>query len=115
MTNNDMTIEIVSVWGRTTTKAMRHAVARVREEYQRNLDPAYAGRFARLYALKEINVRFEKCGEAINREMVARVGEHYGANIDDLWSFIIEPYGGSERVSPKFELSPIFLDPRLKG
>ena len=117
---NDMTmtsdeIEINSTWG-STTKAMRRAVARVREDWRRDLaayPPDYAARIRRLYALTEINVRFKKCGEVISRDMMAIVGKYYQADLDELWAQIIKPYGGPEQVSPDFRLDPSFLNPRI--
>ena len=108
-------IEIHSTWGRTT-KAMRRAVARVREDCQRELatSPEHGWRIRRLFALKEIlEVRFKKCGERVSRDLVARVARYYQADTDQLWSMIIEPYGGPEQVSPDFQLDPTFLSPRL--
>jgi hypothetical protein len=104
---------IFSTWGRTT-KAMTRAVVRVREEFQQYKGMAASDLPRSLYATKEIFVRYNKCGEIISREMVARVCQHYQDDAEVKWSLIIEQFGGPEEVSPHFQLDPTFLNPRLR-
>ncbi len=92
---------------------MTRAVVRVREEFQRYEGMAASDAPRGLYATKKIFVRYEKCGEIINREMVATVCAYYQADADKRWRGIIEQFGGPEEVSPEFQLNPMFLNPRL--
>jgi hypothetical protein len=110
-------IEIVSTWGRTT-KVMRRAVARVRERFHQEVRWATNLRIIestrRIYSLEEITVRFKKCGETVNRPMVARVCRYYEADAEEVWLRLIEPFGGPENVSPEFQMHPNLLNPRIQ-
>jgi hypothetical protein len=108
-------IEIFSTWGKTT-KVMKRAVARVREEFQGLPEEHRNDKSCRnLYAVMEYTTRFKKCGEAISREMVERVCRYYGADAEGRWAKFTEPFGGPEQVSPDYKHDPTFLNPRIKG